>query len=292
MSEIGFVGLGAMGFGMATHLVKSGHKVYGYDVFPASVERFAAAGGIPAASLRESAEGKAAYICMVASAPQAESALFGEDGVVQCMYCGTDTALHGIADINSSVGIANWVLDLPPNATLILCSTVPASYAQSVADKLVAHNRSDILFVDSPVSGGTFRAAGGTLSLMAGGSEKALGSARDILQTLSDKDKLYLVAGGVGAGSNMKMLHQVLASIHILAASEVMGFAAGLGLEARDTAAKLLDKKSGTWTWMLENRFPRMVDEDWNPGASALTIILKDAVCYSSYWWSLKTDMY
>lgn len=86
MSEIGFVGLGAMGFGMATHLVHSGHKVHGYDVFPASVQRFAAAGGIPAASLRESAEGKGFYICMVASAPQAEEALFGENGVVQCMY--------------------------------------------------------------------------------------------------------------------------------------------------------------------------------------------------------------
>lgn len=89
MSEIGFVGLGAMGFGMATHLVKTGYKVYGYDVFPASVQRFAAAGGIAAASLRESAEGKGTYICMVASAPQAEVALFGEEGIVQCMYCGT-----------------------------------------------------------------------------------------------------------------------------------------------------------------------------------------------------------
>ena len=71
---------------MATHLVHSGHKVHGFDVFPASVQRFAAAGGIPAASLRESAERKGFYICMVASAPQAEEALFGENGVVQCMY--------------------------------------------------------------------------------------------------------------------------------------------------------------------------------------------------------------
>lgn len=83
---IGFVGLGAMGFGMATHLVKTGYKVHGYDVFPASVERFAAAGGIPASSLRESAEDKRFYICMVASAPQAQEVLFGEGGVVQCMF--------------------------------------------------------------------------------------------------------------------------------------------------------------------------------------------------------------
>lgn len=80
--SIGFVGLGAMGFGMATHLVKEGYPVHGFDVFPASVNRFKAAGGTPASSLKESAEGKPYYICMVASAPQAQSVLFGEDGIV------------------------------------------------------------------------------------------------------------------------------------------------------------------------------------------------------------------
>jgi hypothetical protein len=81
---IGFVGLGAMGFGMAANLVREGYPVVGFDVFPASVQRFQSQGGIPASSLRESAEGKDFYICMVASAPQVQSVLFGEDGVVQC----------------------------------------------------------------------------------------------------------------------------------------------------------------------------------------------------------------
>lgn len=80
---IGFVGLGAMGFGMATNLVKQGYPVTGYDVFPASVDRFKAAGGIPAATLRDSAEKKMFYICMVASAPQVQEVLFNpETGIV------------------------------------------------------------------------------------------------------------------------------------------------------------------------------------------------------------------
>ncbi|KAH8434008.1 uncharacterized protein LDX57_011644 [Aspergillus melleus] len=244
---IGFVGLGAMGFGMATHLVSQGHAVHGFDVFPASVQRFQAAGGIAASSLQDSAEGKSFYVCMVASAPQVQSVLFADDGIVQ---------------------------HLPQNATLLLCSTVPASYAQSVAAELQTRGRSDIHFIDCPVSGGAKRAADGTLSIMAGGSDEALQSGRDLLQTLSAESKLYLVPGGVGAGSNMKMVHQVLAAIHILGASEAQGLAAHLGLEARDTASKIM--ASDAWTWMHENRFPRMVDEDWNPGASALTIILKD----------------
>lgn len=84
---IGFVGLGAMGFGMATHLVKEGYPVHGFDVFPASVERFKAAGGIPASSLRDSASGKQFYVCMVASAPQVQTVLFGDDGIVSGELC-------------------------------------------------------------------------------------------------------------------------------------------------------------------------------------------------------------
>ncbi|CRG91175.1 3-hydroxyisobutyrate dehydrogenase [Talaromyces islandicus] len=245
---IGFVGLGAMGFGMATHLVKQGYAVKGFDVFPASVQRFQAAGGIPAASLRESAEGNDYFICMVASAPQVQEVLF-----------------------NAETGIINV---LPKNATFILCSTVPSAYAQSVEKELKAYGRDDIFFVDSPVSGGAGRAAAGTLSIMAGGSDAALGKGKFLLQEMSDPKKLYLVPGGIGAGSNMKMVHQVLAAIHILGASEAMGLAARLGLDARTAADAIL--KSDAWTWMHENRLQRMLEEDWNPGASALTIILKD----------------
>lgn len=81
---VGFVGLGAMGFGMAIHLVKEGYPVHGFDISPASVQRFQEAGGIPAASLKGSATDKAFYICMVAAAPQVQSVFFGEDGIVQC----------------------------------------------------------------------------------------------------------------------------------------------------------------------------------------------------------------
>ncbi|KAJ5587582.1 uncharacterized protein N7459_003347 [Penicillium hispanicum] len=244
---VGFVGLGAMGFGMATHLVKEGYPVHGFDVFPASVERFKAAGGIPASSLQDSASDKQYYVCMVASAPQVQSVLFAEHGIVSA---------------------------LPPHATLILCSTVAASYAQSVAAELQSRGRGDIHFVDAPVSGGAKRAADGTLSIMAGAPDAALESGRFLLEAMSDANKLYLVPGGIGAGSNMKMVHQVLAGIHILGASEAQGFAAQLGLDASTTAEAI--KASGSWSWMHENRLQRMLEEDWNPGASALTIILKD----------------
>jgi 3-hydroxyisobutyrate dehydrogenase len=113
---------------------------------------------------------------------------------------------------------------------------------------------------------------------MAGASDAALEKGKFLLQAMSDANKLYLVPGGIGAGSNMKMVHQVLAGIHILGASEAMGFAAQLGLDAVKTADAI--KSSDSWTWMHENRLQRMLEEDWHPGASALTIILKDVVSF------------
>ena len=79
---VGFCGLGAMGFGMATHLLKQGYSVKGFDVFAKTLERWKDAGGIVANSLAESARDVSLYICMVASAPQAQSALFDEQGIV------------------------------------------------------------------------------------------------------------------------------------------------------------------------------------------------------------------
>jgi 3-hydroxyisobutyrate dehydrogenase len=248
---IGFVGLGAMGFGMATNLVKEGYSVKGFDVFAASVERFAAAKGIPASSLADSAAGVEHYIVMVATAAQAQPALFASDGIISA---------------------------LPKGATLYLCSTVPSSYAQEVDAQLKSIGRDDVHFIDCPVSGGAVRAANGTLSIMAGASDDAIEKGRAVLEIMADPKKLYIVKGGVGGGSNLKMVHQVLAGIQILAASEAMGLAARFGLDVKDLREEVI--KSGAWSWMFENRTERMLTEDYFPGVSALTIILKDVVSH------------
>lgn len=251
--EIGFCGLGAMGLGMATNLVKEGYSVTGFDVYPPSLEKFAKAGGIPSTSLADSAKDKPFYIVMVAAAIQAQPALFAEDGIVQA---------------------------LPKGATLLLTSTVPSSYAQSVEKELKDIGRDDIFFIDAPVSGGAGRAADGTLTIMAGASEAAFEKGKWLLAEMSAPQKLFIVDGGIGQGSNMKMVHQVLAAIQILAVSEAYGFGARLGLNGKDVSEAVIG--SDAWSWMFENRTQRTLKEDYFPGASAVTIILKDTVSRSA----------
>jgi 3-hydroxyisobutyrate dehydrogenase-like beta-hydroxyacid dehydrogenase len=246
---VSFIGLGAMGFGMATHLLKEGHEVTGFDVWAPTLERFRAAGGQTATKPSEAVAGKPYCVCMVATAQQVQSVLLD----------GPDPAAP----------------TLPQGAVLLLCSTVPCDYVQSLEKQLQAIGRGDILLVDCPVSGGAARAADGTLSIMAGSSYSAIVKAHPLLNKLADPKKLYIVKGGVGAGSNMKMVHQVLAACQILAASEAMGFAHHLGLDLAKTQEHIARPESEAWNFMFEHRSPRMLTE-FQPVASAVQIIMKD----------------
>lgn len=252
---------------MATNLVRRGYQVYGYDISSSTLDRFEKDGGHACQTISELTKGNEYYICMVASASQVQSVLFDtEDAMIKT---------------------------LPKGATFILCSTVPASYVKSVQEQFSKLDRNDIYFVDSPVSGGEARAAAGGLTLMAGGSKIALTKAERLLKDMSAPQKLF-IAGDIGAGSNMKMAHQVLAGIHILAASEVMGFASKLGADPRKIRHEVCTSEG--WSWIYENRVPRMLEEDYFPGVSTLAIILKDIVSItigssSTYLYSLRFCM-
>lgn len=76
--RVAFAGLGAMGFGMASHLVTQHYQVTGFDVYGPPLEKFAALGAATSTSPVEAARGSDFFICMVANSQQAESALFDE----------------------------------------------------------------------------------------------------------------------------------------------------------------------------------------------------------------------
>lgn len=82
--KIGFAGLGAMGYGMASHLLSKGHNVTGFDVHKPSLSKFEALGGQVSSSPKDAARGKDYFIVMVANSIQADSVLFDpENGAVQ-----------------------------------------------------------------------------------------------------------------------------------------------------------------------------------------------------------------
>ncbi|CAK4033661.1 related to 3-hydroxyisobutyrate dehydrogenase, mitochondrial precursor [Lecanosticta acicola] len=243
---LGFAGLGAMGGGMAKNLVKHGFTVYGYDVYQPLVDSLLGAGGKAAKTPREAASNADFFVSMVANAAQTSSLLFeGEDAVV-----------HGLGK----------------GKTFILCSTTPPAFLHDLRKRLDEEfNRPDVKLLDCPVSGGTLRAADGTLSIFESGPEQDLDAARDVLQTMSGN--LYRM-GGISMGTKTKTVHQLLAATNIISAAEAMGLAATVGLNTQ-AVMEHVNQSDGA-SFMFENRTPHMLKNDWHP-YSALSIILKDA---------------
>lgn len=259
VKRIGFIGLGAMGFGMATHLLKSNFCVVGYDVYKPTLTRFANAGGLIGNSPAETSKDVDVLVVMVTNETQAESVLYGDLGAVAA---------------------------LPSGASIILSSTVSPAFVSQLERRLQGEGKG-LKLVDAPVSGGVKRASEGTLTIMASGTDEALACTGSVLSALSEK--LYVIRGGCGAGSGVKMINQLLAGVHIASGAEAMALGARLGLNTR----MLFDfvKNSGGTSWMFENRVPHMLDNDYTP-YSALDIFVKDLgiVCRESS--SLKVPLH
>lgn len=242
---IGFAGLGAMGGGMATNLVKNGFTVYGFDVYQPLVDKFVEAGGKPAKTPKEAAANADFFVSMVANAAQNAGLIFdGEDSVVK---------------------------GLGKGKTFILCSTVAPSFPPEVRKRLDGEfGRSDIKLLDCPVSGGTIRAADGTLSIFSSGPSADLEAAKEVLECMSGN--LYQ-HGEISNGQKIKAIHQLLAATNIISASEAMGLAATVGINTKQVMEHV--NASDGASFMFENRTPHMINDDWS-ALSALGIILKD----------------
>ena len=240
-NTMAFIGLGAMGGGMARSLLQAGFKIRAFDVDGDAMARFADDGGQTAASPARAAEGCSLLLIVVATAAQAETVLFGTDGAAAA---------------------------LAPGATVVLHSTVGPEAMQSLGDRL-----GDLGFtlLDAPISGGAARAATGELTVMASGPEAAFAAADAALAAMSER--VYRLGEEIGAASTVKMVNQLLAGVHIAAAAEAMALGVRAGADPR-VLYDVISNAAGS-SWMFQNRVPHMLDGDYTP-LSAVEIFVKD----------------
>lgn len=239
--RVGVIGLGSMGLGMALSLKRAGFDVTGCDVTPEAVSRLVSEGGCSAATPADAAEGADAVVSVVVNAAQTENILFGAKGVAET---------------------------LPKGAVFISSATMDPDVARRLARQLETSGR---LYLDAPISGGAQRAAQGELTVLASGSEAAFARARPALDAMSAK--LYELGNEPGQGAAFKMINQLLAGVHIAAASEAMAFAAKQGLDIAKVY-EVITASAGN-SWMFENRMPHVLEGDYTP-RSAVDIFVKD----------------
>lgn len=266
LPQVGFIGLGAMGFAMSTHLVKTGFPVTGYDIYEPTLERWqSTCDEIPksratvAKSPSEAVKNASVVCLMVANHHHVHSALFDEKV----------GAIHA----------------LPKDATVILNATIPPTQPAAVRERLTKEfNRPDVKLIDAPVSGGVARSINGTLTIMTSSDDPAnleQADAKVVLENVASRGKtLYSIPGGLGGGESAKALNQVMCGIHIASASEIIGLAAINGIDTQKFHDYLVTKDSSGkpvpgWSWMFENRGPRLLSAT-PPMASATSIINKD----------------
>jgi 3-hydroxyisobutyrate dehydrogenase len=239
--DIAVIGLGSMGYGMALSLKRSGFAVTGCDVSAEAVKRFVGEGGKGAATPAEAAKSADIVVSVVVNAAQTEAILFGKDGVA-----GT----------------------LAKGAVFISSATMDPDVARRLSGELEATGRH---YLDAPISGGAQRAAQGELTILASGSDAAFAKARPALDAMAAK--LYELGDAAGQGAAFKMINQLLAGVHIAAASEAIAFAAKQGLDIRKVY-EVITASAGN-SWMFENRMPHVLDGDYTP-RSAVDIFVKD----------------
>ena len=241
--HIAVIGLGAMGLPMAAHLATK-FSVTGFDPFEERRE-LAAEQGV-AAEATPSGASRTADIALLAvrDQNQAESALFGEEGVFE---------------------------SLKPGSPVILTSTIGPEAARALADRL---DEAGYPFIDAPISGGPARAGQGDLLIVVGATEAALAAAQPVLDHLAST--LTIVGARPGDGQALKTINQLLAGVHIAAAAEAIALARGLGLDPAVVISALAQGAAGSF--MFSDRGPRML-QAYTGGAevkSRVDIFVKD----------------
>ena len=176
MKKVGVVGLGDMGSGLAKNLIAAGFEVTGFDLSEKRMSDFAAIGGHACASAAEVGQGASAVFVMVMNGTQAEDVIVGN-----------------LKDV------------LEPGAAVVLTATIHAHEAKAISD---AMQGTGIDLIDTPVSGGQPGAVGGTLTLMAAGTDDAMARHDDVLQAISKT--IHHVGQNFGDGQTVKACLQSL----------------------------------------------------------------------------------
>lgn len=166
-------------------------------------------------------------------------------------------------------GEHNLLSILREGSCVVISSTVSAAWSKS-AEKIFLRN--NIQFCDCPISGGSVRALKGELTIMASGDPNSLDYIDPLLRAMGKET--HIIQGGVGMGSTMKMVHQLLAGVHLVVAAEALALGAKAGLDVNQMYD--IVKGAAGASWMFCDRGQRMIYNSDNNVMSALAIFVKD----------------
>ena len=227
-----FIGLGVMGYPIAGHISQGGYKV---SVFNRSKEKSKAwildYSGRLAGSPAEAAEGcDMAFLCV------------GKDSDVEEVILGDNSILESICK----------------GGTIIDHTTTSAKLARKLEKECL---KKEVFFIDAPVSGGELGAKQGSLTIMAGGNNKAFKRSKKVMDLYSKYCKRM---GKSGTGQLTKMVNQICIAGLLQSLAEGMDFSERAGLNTEKVIEVI--SKGAAQSWQMQNRWETMLKDQYEHG--------------------------
>lgn len=248
---VGLLGLGIMGSAMAPNLLAAGFEVIGFDVNPARLEAFAAAGGTPAGSPQAVAQAADIVISVLPSVRALDDVCFASDGILAAGRSGQ---------------------------ILIESSTLP------IEDKLRVRDAASprLTLLDCPLSGTGAQALTKDLLVYASGDAAAIQRCVPVFEGFA---RARHDLGAFGNGSKMKFVANLLVSIHNVAAAEAFVLGMKAGLDPSDIYRAVADGAGGSR--MFTVRGPQMIADVYEPATMKVEIWQKDMAIIAGFATSL-----
>jgi len=244
MKNVGVIGIGDMGSGLALNLIKNGFATSGIDLLEDRMQAFREMGGDAKASAADVGRDADAVFIMVMNGDEVNSVIFDDDGLLSTLKKGS---------------------------AIILSATVKPAEARAVGERLTG---TGIHLIDTPVSGGYPGAQGGTLTMMAAAEPSVLDEFAPVMQAVSAS--IHRVGTQPGDGQTMKACLQSLIGSIFSAAFEATALAAKAGVsgEAFHKVVSSSSASCGVANGAIEN----IIDRQFYKTGSHISTMHKDLV--------------
>ena len=221
--DIGFIGLGKMGFPMARRLIEAKHRLVVFDQRKEAVDKLVALGAQAASSPKDVADRAETVLASLPSLQASLEVATGKGGVIE------GKRVKRFVDL----------------------STVGSHMAVRIHDLLAKRN---IVQLDSPVSGGVGGAEKGTLAVMVSGPKADFEAVKSALDVIG---KVFFIGEKPGSAQTMKLANNLLSATAVVATSEavVMGVKSGLD---PNVMIDVINAGSGMNT-ASRDKFPRSI---------------------------------
>jgi len=221
--EIGFIGLGKMGFPMARRLIEAGHQLTAYDTRKEVLDKMVGLGAQAASSPKDIADRVETVMVSLPSLQASLEVATGKGGVIE------GKRVKRFVDL----------------------STVGSHMAVKIHDLLKAKN---IVQLDSPVSGGVGGAEKGTLAVMVSGPRADFEAIKSALGVIG---KTFFIGEKPGSAQTMKLTNNLLSATAVVATCEAVTIGVKSGLDA-NVMIDVINAGSGMNT-ASRDKFPRSI---------------------------------